>query len=53
MYSPSATGKTEASIGKKGTNEYALMVDTFQPLGVTKHVKESMDPDCYLSWLED
>jgi homogentisate 1,2-dioxygenase len=45
-------GKTEASIGKKETNEYAIMIDTFQPLRVTKNVKETMVEEYSQSWLE-
>lgn len=46
-------GKTEASIGKKETDEYAIMIDTFQPLSVTKNVKETMAEDYSQSWLEE
>lgn len=45
-------GKTEASIGKKETDEYAVMIDTFQPLKVTKNVKDTMVKDYSQSWLE-
>jgi homogentisate 1,2-dioxygenase len=45
-------GKTEASIGKKETDEYAIMIDTFSPLKVTRNVKESMAEDYHHSWLE-
>ncbi len=45
-------GKTEASIGKKETDEYAIMIDTFTPLKVTKNVKETMVEDYHHSWLE-
>jgi homogentisate 1,2-dioxygenase len=45
-------GKTEASIGKKETDEYAIMIDTFSPLQVTKNVKETMVEDYHHSWLE-
>jgi homogentisate 1,2-dioxygenase len=45
-------GKTEASIGKKETDEYAIMIDTFTPLKVTKNVKETMVEDYAHSWLE-
>lgn len=45
-------GKTEASIGKKETDEYAVMIDTFQPLHVTKNVKETMAEKYSQSWLE-
>jgi homogentisate 1,2-dioxygenase len=44
-------GKTEASIGKKETEEYAVMIDTFQPLYVTKNVKETMVEEYSQSWL--
>ncbi len=45
-------GKTEASIGKKGTDEYAVMIDTYSPLRPTLNVKETIDP-CYAqSWIE-
>ncbi len=46
-------GKTEASIGKKGTDEYAVMVDTYTPLKVTTNVKETLDPDYAKSWLDE
>ena len=46
-------GKTEASIGKKGTDEYAVMVDTYTPLRVTTNVKETVDPDYASSWLDE
>jgi homogentisate 1,2-dioxygenase len=45
-------GKTEASIGKKETDEYAIMIDTFEPLRVTKNVKDTMVKDYSHSWLE-
>lgn len=45
-------GKTEASIGKKETEEYAVMIDTFTPLKVTNNVKETMVEDYHQSWLE-
>jgi homogentisate 1,2-dioxygenase len=45
-------GKTEASIGKKETEEYAIMIDTFQPIKVTKNVKATMVGDYSQSWLE-
>ncbi len=45
-------GKTEASIGKKETDEYAIMIDTFSHLNVTKNVKETMVEDYHHSWLE-
>ncbi|MGV6853493.1 MAG: homogentisate 1,2-dioxygenase [bacterium] len=45
-------GKTEASIGKKETYEYAVMIDTFAPLKVTEHFHQCMDVDYNQSWLE-
>lgn len=45
-------GKTEKSIGATHTNEYAIMVDTFEPLHPTTNVIETMDEDYYRSWLE-
>lgn len=46
-------GKTEASVGAKETEEYAIMIDTFAPLHPTKNVKETIDDKYHLSWLED
>ena len=46
-------GKTEASIGKKETDEYAIMIDTFNPLKVTNNVRETMAGDYVRSWLEN
>jgi homogentisate 1,2-dioxygenase len=46
-------GKTEASIGIKETDEYAVMIDTFQPLRVTKNVKDTMVDDYSQSWLDE
>jgi homogentisate 1,2-dioxygenase len=45
-------GKTEASLGKKEADEYAIMIDTFTPLRVTRNVKKSMVEDYHHSWLE-
>ncbi len=45
-------GKTEASIGKKQTDEYAIMIDTFSPLKLTTNVKETLVKDYPHSWLE-
>ena len=45
-------GKTEASIGKKETYEYAVMVDTFAPLKVTNHFHSCMEKNYNQSWLE-
>ncbi|MCG9721805.1 homogentisate 1,2-dioxygenase [Shewanella sp. Isolate7] len=46
-------GRTEASVGKKETYEYAVMVDTFAPLQLTQHVQGCMSKDYNRSWLED
>jgi len=45
-------GKTEASIGVRDTEEYAVMVDTFEPLKPTIHTKNCEYDDYYKSWLE-
>ncbi|NUN08022.1 MAG: homogentisate 1,2-dioxygenase [Ignavibacteriaceae bacterium] len=45
-------GRTEASIGKKDTEEYAVMIDTFKPLKLTKNVQSTQVEDYELSWLE-
>jgi homogentisate 1,2-dioxygenase len=45
-------GKYEESIGKKETNELAVMLDTFRPLQLT-NVAMQIDDDSYpYSWLE-
>ncbi len=44
-------GAMERSIGKKSTEELAVMVDTFKPLMVTKQALEIADEDYYRSWL--
>lgn len=44
-------GKTEASIGAKGTDEYAIMIDTYEPLRPTLNVKETLDKAYAQSWL--
>ncbi|WIO74003.1 homogentisate 1,2-dioxygenase [Porticoccaceae bacterium LTM1] len=45
-------GKTEDSIGKKDTYEYAVMVDTFAPLKLTENVRDTMDEEYNRSWVE-
>ena len=45
-------GAMERSIGKKETEELAVMVDTFKPLMVTEAAMELADNDYYKSWLE-
>jgi homogentisate 1,2-dioxygenase len=44
-------GKTEASLGAKETEEYAVMVDTFEPLRPTQNVRATIDPNYSRSWL--
>ena len=43
-------GKYEESIGKKKTEELAVMIDTFKPLSVTKDAISLVDKDYPLSW---
>jgi homogentisate 1,2-dioxygenase len=45
-------GKYESSIGKKKTDELAVMIDTFKPLNVTKSALNIDDADYPLSWLD-
>ncbi len=45
-------GAYERSIGKKETHEYAVMVDTFKPMKVTKEAMKIIDDDYHKSWLE-
>ena len=44
-------GAAERSIGEKGSNELAVMVDTFKPLMVTQEAMEIADEDYFKSWL--
>jgi homogentisate 1,2-dioxygenase len=43
-------GAYERSIGKKETEELAVMVDTFKPLSLTKRALEMELPDYMFSW---
>jgi len=45
-------GTTEASIGKKATEELAVMVDTFHPLQVSILALELEKPEYMSTWLE-
>jgi homogentisate 1,2-dioxygenase len=45
-------GTVEKSIGAKATEEYAVMLDTFKPLFVTKQGLDFVDPDYPMSWEE-
>ena len=44
-------GKYEGSIGKKGTDEYAVMLDTFRPLIPAQDALAVDDPKYPYSWL--
>jgi homogentisate 1,2-dioxygenase len=46
-------GATERSIGKKETEELAVMVDTFKPLQITEQAMKIADESYYQSWLEN
>ncbi len=45
-------GTYEASIGKAGTEELAVMIDTFKPLKLTQAALDIDDGKYYKSWLE-
>jgi homogentisate 1,2-dioxygenase len=45
-------GMTEASLGKKETQELAVMVDTFYPLHLTRNALDLENPDYMASWME-
>lgn len=45
-------GAYERSIGKKGTEELAVMIDTFKPLKITEDALKLDDGKYYKSWLE-
>ncbi|MCA1801219.1 MAG: homogentisate 1,2-dioxygenase [Rhodothermaceae bacterium] len=44
-------GTVEKSIGKEGTEEYAVMVDTFKPLHLTEDAKKMDDGIYHYSWI--
>lgn len=46
-------GTVEKSIGQKGTEELAVMVDTFRPLLMTEHCPGIEQEDYYKSWLPE
>ena len=46
-------GKYEESIGKKKTDELAVMIDTFDSLYITDAAKKCSDNDYPLSWVEN
>jgi homogentisate 1,2-dioxygenase len=45
-------GAVERGIGKKETNELAVMIDTFRPLKVTKQALALEDRNYFKSWME-
>lgn len=45
-------GAAERSIGKKQTDELAVMVDTFRPLKVTRQAMDIADEEYWKSWIE-
>lgn len=45
-------GAMEKSIGKKDTNELAVMVDTFKPLQITEEALKIDDGKYWNSWVE-
>ena len=45
-------GKYEASIGKKKTDELAVMLDTFKNLKPTKEFLDNEDKNYYKSWIK-
>ncbi|BDC98796.1 homogentisate 1,2-dioxygenase [Persicobacter psychrovividus] len=46
-------GAMERSIGKKGTAEFAVMVDPFRPLSITEDGLKLDTGDYFRSWLDD
>ena len=44
-------GAVERSIGAKDTEEYAVMVDTFKPLKITREAINIEEPGYYKSWI--
>jgi homogentisate 1,2-dioxygenase len=45
-------GRAEASMGAKGTDEYAVMMDTFRPLKVAKQALDIEEPSYHRSWID-
>ena len=43
-------GTVEASLGKKETKEYAVMIDTFRPLHITQSAQPYIDKSYPMSW---
>ena len=45
-------GAVESSLGKKSTDEIAVMIDTFAPLQLAAAALECEDPEYFRSWIE-
>ncbi|MGB8967125.1 MAG: homogentisate 1,2-dioxygenase [Candidatus Cybelea sp.] len=45
-------GAVESSLGKKSTDEIAVMVDTFKPLSLAEAAVSCEDPEYFRSWVE-
>jgi len=45
-------GAVEQSLGKKSTDEIAVMIDTFKPLQLAEAALECEDPQYFRSWVE-
>jgi homogentisate 1,2-dioxygenase len=43
-------GSVEAALGKPGTEELAVMVDTFRPLALGPAARDAEDPDYPWTW---
>jgi homogentisate 1,2-dioxygenase len=46
-------GAVEQSLGKKSTDEIAVMIDTFRPLMLAEAALECEDPQYFRSWIEE
>ena len=46
-------GTVEASLGKKATEELAVMLDTFHPLKLTTYAKDFDAPEYPYTWNEE
>ncbi|MGA8326622.1 MAG: hypothetical protein WB757_11130, partial [Candidatus Cybelea sp.] len=45
-------GAVESSLGKKSTDEIAVMIDTFKPLQLTEASLDCEDREYFRSWIE-
>jgi homogentisate 1,2-dioxygenase len=45
-------GRAEASMAAKGTDEYAVMMDTFRPLRIARQALDIEDPAYHRSWVD-